>query len=90
MNNHRRAILQLVAMGRVTVAEAERLLIASDHVQEILWTLIACIAPVCLAPHHLRQWLPHLHHIAQSLMSRSLIALHPALSLVTRLFGGML
>jgi hypothetical protein len=90
MNSHRRAILQLVAMGRVTAAEAERLLIASDHVQETLWTLIACIALVCLAPHYLREWLPHLHHIAHSLMSRSLISLHHAHSLSTRWFGGML
>lgn len=90
MNSHRRSILQLVAMGRVTAAEAERLLIASDHVQETLWTLIACMALVCLVPHSLRQWLPHLQHIAHSLISRSLIALHPELSLVTRLFGGML
>ena len=90
MNSHRRAILQLVAMGRVTAAEAERLLIASDHVQEALWTLIACIALVCLAPHYVRQWLPHLHQIAHSLVSRSLISLHPAHSLVTRWFGGML
>ena len=88
MNSHRRAILQLVAMGRVTAAEAERLLIASDHVQEALWTLIACIALVCLAPQYLRQWLPHLQHVAHLLMSRSLMAVQP--SLVTRWFGGML
>jgi hypothetical protein len=64
--------------------------LALPAMTSVLWTLIACIALVCLAPHYLRQCLPHLHHIAHSLMSRSLISLHHAHSLSTRLFGGML
>ena len=83
MNNHRRAILQLVAMGRVTAAEAERLLIASDHVQETIWALIACVAIACLAVRHLDQLLPGLLHIAQSLKHGNFISLHRALSLIT-------
>ncbi len=85
MNNHRRIILQLLALGRVTAAEADRLLIASDHVQETLWALIACVALACLAGPHLHQLLSGLLHIAHSLKLESFISLHHALSLITRI-----
>ena len=90
MNSHRRAILQLVAMGRVTPGQAERLLIALNDDRETLWALAACIAISGLAQIHLSQLLPELLHVAQSIMPGSVISLHHALSLATRLFGGML
>jgi hypothetical protein len=89
MNNHRRAILQLVAMGRVTPAQAERLLLAVDDGREILWPLAACVA-ACLAQINLRELLPRLAHTAHALLPGSLLSLQHALSLLTHLFGGVL
>ena len=85
MNSHRRAILQLVAMGRVTAAEAERLLIAWNDGRETLWALAACIAVSLLAELHLSQLLPALFRIAQSIMPGSFISLHHALSLIAKI-----
>jgi len=44
MQTDRRSILHLVALGRITPAEAERLLIAWNEGREVVWGLIACIA----------------------------------------------
>jgi hypothetical protein len=68
MNNHRRAVLQLVAMGRVTPAQAERLLMALSEGQPTLWALVACIVVLLLTQLHLHQLLPSLLHAAQSLL----------------------
>ena len=43
MNGERRAILALIAMGRITPSEAERLLAAWNESRETAWILIASI-----------------------------------------------
>jgi hypothetical protein len=44
MREERKTILALIALGRLTPREAERLLAASDRSREDLWILIACVA----------------------------------------------
>ncbi len=90
MHTDRRAILQLVAMGRITSAEAERLLIACNDERETLSVLAVCVAVACLAQLHLGRLVTDLLHAAHSFIPGSLLSLHHALSLVARLFGGML
>lgn len=51
MNTDRRTILALVATGRITAAEAERLLAASSGAHEMFWIVALC-ALGCLAPLH--------------------------------------
>jgi hypothetical protein len=90
MNSHRRAILQLLALGRVTPAQAERLLAAVNEGRETLWVLAAALVLACIAHIHLSQFVPGLIHIAQSVLPESLLSLHRALSLAAHLSGGML
>jgi hypothetical protein len=90
MPNDRRTILSLVALGRISPAEAERLLIALNQGREGFWVCAACIAIVLLAQIDPNQALPGLVHLAQSLLSGRIIPLHHALAVVGRLFGGTL
>ncbi len=88
MPNDRRTILSLVALGRISPAEAERLLIAWNQGHESFWVFAACIAALVLAlpePHHA---LHGIVHFAESLLSGKVIPVHPALAMVSRWFGG--
>jgi hypothetical protein len=89
MQTDRRAILHLVAMGRITPAEAERLLIAWNDGRESLWVFAACIAFSLLAQLNPQRWLQGLPHTAHSLLPGSNVALHHTLSLVNHLLGGI-
>jgi hypothetical protein len=86
MQNHRRTILHLVAIGRITPAQAERLLIAWNDGRESIWALSACIAIVLLVQLNPRQWIPSLVHSAHWLLPGIQASLHP---LVNHLFGGI-
>jgi hypothetical protein len=44
MNTDRRVVLTVIAMGRITPAEAERLLAAWDESLETAWILAICLA----------------------------------------------
>jgi hypothetical protein len=90
MPNGRRTILSLVALGRISPTEAERLLIAWNRGREGLWVFAACVAAVLLALLDPNQALPRLVHLAQSLLSGRVIPLHHALALVGRFIGGTL
>jgi len=90
MNSHRRAILQLLVLGRVTPAQAERLLAVLNEGRETCWVLAAALVLACIAHFHLSRLLPGLIHIAQSVLPESLLSLDRALSLATHLCGGML
>ena len=48
MNTDRRAILSLVATGRITASEAERLLVAWNDSRETVW-ILAAEPGVCVA-----------------------------------------
>jgi hypothetical protein len=69
MHTDRRAILHLVAMGRITANEAERLLIAWNDGREVFWILAACILVACFTQLHLEQLLPTLLQTAHALLT---------------------
>lgn len=72
MNRERQIILSLVALGRITPREAERLLATWNAGREEFWVLGACVA-ACVA-----QFLPDLGRVAHSLMP----ALHHAVAVI--------
>ncbi|MGA2849200.1 MAG: hypothetical protein ABSE46_09400 [Terracidiphilus sp.] len=92
MSNGRRTILSLVALGRISPADAERLLIAWNQGREGFWVFAACVAAGMLAlpdPQLAMQGALHgLVHFAESLFSGKVISVHPALAMVSRFLGG--
>ncbi len=87
MNTDRRTILSLVAHGRITAAEAERLLIVWNETREGALVFTACIVLVLLAQVNLQQSLPVLMHVAHALLTSD--SVHHALTLFIRLTGGL-
>jgi len=88
MPNGRRTILSLVALGRISPAEAERLLIAWNQGRESFWVFAACVTALGMAlsdPHHALQGLVH---FAESLLSGKVVPVHPALAMISRWIGG--
>jgi hypothetical protein len=55
MREEHKTILALIALGRLTPGEAERLIAASDRSREDLWILIACLA--VLVAQSQTQWI---------------------------------
>jgi len=90
MNRDRRTILSLVAMGRITAAEAERLLAAWNDGRETAWIFGLCLALAVLAQLHLRELLPILMHFVSARTPAMASAVHQALSPIKDLWGGLL
>jgi len=90
MNTDRRAILSLVATGRITAAEAERLLVAWNDSRETAWILALGLVFAVLAQFHLREFLPILMHFFNAQIPMLAEAVHQALSPITDLLGGLL
>ena len=90
MPNGRRTILSLVALGRISPAEAERLLIAWNEGRESFWLCFALVAATLLAQLDPHQAFPSLVHLWQPLLSLKTMPLHHAAAVVHRLFGGTL
>lgn len=86
MNTDRRVILDLIAMGRITPAEAERLLTAWNESRETAWILVASLAFALLAQLHTHEVLQMLNH----LISVQLPALAHMLGSVIGAMGGLL
>jgi hypothetical protein len=87
MHTDRRTILSLVAHGRITAYEAERLLIAWNEQRESVLVFTACIVLVLLAQINVQQGLSMLAHCADALMASD--SLHRALTLLMRFTGGL-
>jgi hypothetical protein len=60
MNRDRRNILDLVACGRLTAAEAERLLLAWNEQRELAWVAALCVGMAMLG--ELGRWIPPAAH----------------------------
>jgi|GEM_PF-2057956 hypothetical protein len=90
MNTDRRVILSLVAAGRITAAEAERLLVAWNDSRETAWILLLCLAFACLAQLHLHEILPNLMHFFNAQIPALAEAVQHALSPINELLGGLL
>lgn len=80
MNTDRRAILSLIAMGRITAAEAERLLAVWNETCETIWIVGFCLAFACLAQLNLRELFPILMHFCSAQIPALAGAVHHALS----------
>jgi hypothetical protein len=87
MTYESRAILSLVAMGRITVAEAERLIAAWQDTRELVWIAVACVAACALHSHpHLS--LDGLASLAHTVLNHGTRALHTAASIGFKRMGG--
>ena len=85
MRTERQAILSLVALGRITPGEAERLLAAWNAGREELWAIGVCAA-ACVA-----ESLPALAQLAHQLLPGGLPGLlHAASAVGYYWMGGML
>jgi hypothetical protein len=87
MTHERRAILSLVAMGRITAAEAERLMIVWQDAREWVWIAAACIAACVLQAH------PHVNfdgiaNFAHTVLNHGTRTLHTAASIGLKKMGG--
>lgn len=90
METDRRTILHLVAVGRVTPAEAERLLIAWNDGREVRLALAACIAFSILAQPHFRELLPWLANAAYAVLGVCPDFLQHVPSLINHISRGMI
>jgi hypothetical protein len=84
MKRERHAILSLIALGRITPAEAERLLALCGGGREELAVIAICLT-ACLA-----QFFPALVRVANTLLGGGLPALHHAVTAITYWIGGVL
>jgi hypothetical protein len=90
MNIDRRAILSLVATGRITALEAERLLVAWNDSRETAWILALSLTFALLAQIHLHELLSILMHLFNTQIPELAEAVHHAFSPITDLLGGLL
>lgn len=75
MSRDRRTILQLVALGRLSPGEAERLLLAWNEGRETAWLIAGCVALALIAALE-----AHASVVGQ---------IGQALSLVSQIVGGV-
>jgi hypothetical protein len=82
-----RAILSLIAAGRITAAEAERLIAAWEDAREWFWIAIACAAASLLQMHpHLR--LDNLGSLLHTFVDHGTRLLHTAAWTGLKRMGG--
>jgi hypothetical protein len=89
MNTERRAILSLLAMGRITPREAERLLAAWSDTKESVWMPAACLVFAAMAWPHAQELPAELVHLLKAVLPGMFAAAHHALSIVTGSSGGL-
>jgi hypothetical protein len=87
MRNERRTILGLVAAGRISAIEAERLLHAWNESRDELWVIAACLL-VCVTQIHLRLPLEGLGHFIESFAHDVFNVWSAVLSTLTKGMGG--
>ncbi len=86
MKRDRRAILSLVALGRITPGEAERLLAVWNEGREELWVMVACVAATLTQSTFFRP----LERLANCWTADNISALHHALTVLNLFIGGIL
>ena len=82
MQKERQIILSMIAQGRITPREAERLLAVWSVSREEFWVIAAC---VCAS---LTQIVPSLARMVHSLLPEGLPGLHHAVMAITFWMGG--
>jgi hypothetical protein len=84
MQKERQAILSMIALGRITPREAERLLAVWSLGREEFWVIAACVTA------SLTQIVPALARMVHSLLPEGLPVLHHAAMAITLWIGGVL
>jgi hypothetical protein len=90
MQKNRHQLLHLIAIGRLTPSEAERLIFAWNEGRETVWALAACIAISFFAELNTQRWLPAFLQSIHSLLLGSFISTQHAISLLTDVIGGII
>lgn len=80
MNSDRRTILALIALGRITPAQAERLLGTLNEARETAWILALCLGYVVLGQLRLHELLPSLIDFFNAQVPGIAATVHHALS----------
>ncbi len=88
--NDRRAIFSLIAMGRITPAQAERLLAVANERSETMLVLAACAVAMFLMLINRHDLVPEVSHFLRSLLPGFIAAAHQTQSIVNGLLGGLL
>jgi hypothetical protein len=88
--NDRRAIFSLIAMGRITPAQAERLLAVANERSETMLALAACAVAMFLMMMHRHDLVPGISHLVRSLLPGITAAAHQTQNIVNGLLGGLL
>jgi hypothetical protein len=87
MYTNRRAILSMVALRRITPAEAERLIAACSSDREAWWLLAGCAlcaGLIQLEPHAIAGMV----HLFMPVIEGSIPAIHHAIVHIAALLGG--
>ena len=82
MSSDRRAILGLIAMGRITPVEAERLLAAWNEGRETAWLIVLGLMFALMAQIHLHELIAMLMHFVNAQAPAVAEILHHTRSLV--------
>jgi hypothetical protein len=90
MNTDRRAILSLIAAGRITAAEAERVLAAWNESRETLWILVFCLAFACIAQTHMHVPLLDIWRVLVTRAPALADTVQHAILPITQVFKGVL
>jgi hypothetical protein len=90
MQTDRRTILSLVASGRITSAEAERLLVLSNERTETILALAACLVAALLLKNPSDHLLSGIFDMFRMLPTAIPGAIHQAQVALTQVIGGIL
>lgn len=88
MRYERRLVLSLIAMGRISAAEAERLIAAWSAEREVLWIAAAGVA-LCAAQAILHGQISAIGHLVHALAPGWTAALHGAAATIVNGVGGL-
>jgi hypothetical protein len=90
MNSDRRTILSLLALGRITPREAERLLAVWPDEDEFILKIAVSAAIAGTALPQMGEFLSAFQHVATALLPEVFTAAEHALACFTHWFGGIL
>jgi hypothetical protein len=87
MRSERRTILRLVAAGRISAVEAERLLRVWNDAREELWIIAACLL-ICVTQIHVNPSLEGFVRFIEGSAREVLSGWSATLSMLTKGMGG--
>lgn len=89
MNSDRRTILSLIALGRITPHEAERLLALWHDEDEFMLRAAVCLAVAWMLLPHLSEFLYGAAHTLAALLPQLSITAHLVLTCAAAWLGGL-